>query len=242
MIPKIIHYCWFGRNDKPKEVKKCLKSWEKYLKDYEIIEWNEDNFDISNNDYSKEAYEAKKYAFVSDYVRAYVLEKYGGFYLDTDVEVFKSFDELLEKKCIFGFESGNYIATSFMAAEPHHFILKKFLAKYKDSSFYLKDGSLNILTNVKILTELLEKYGLKSNNKYQILTNDIEVFPNEYFSPYDYINCINNNSANSFCVHYFYVSWMPYKVRIKKYLKKIIIKCLGKNIAIKIYDKYRRIK
>lgn len=97
MIPKIIHYCWFGKNDKPKEVKKCLKSWEEYLKDYEIVEWNEDNFDIFNNNYAKEAYEAKKYAFVSDYVRAYVLEKYGGFYLDTDVEVFKSFDELLEK-------------------------------------------------------------------------------------------------------------------------------------------------
>ena len=110
-IPKIIHYCWFGRGEKPEIVKRCINSWKENLKDYEIIEWNENNFDININNYVKEAYENKKYAFVSDYVRVYALYNMGGIYFDTDVEVFKSLDEFLQEDSFWGFEEKDYIAT-----------------------------------------------------------------------------------------------------------------------------------
>lgn len=115
-IPKIIHYCWFGRKEKPELIKKCIKSWNEVLVDYEIIEWNEENFKL-NNDFVKEAYQAGKYAFVSDYVRLHALYHYGGIYLDTDVEVYKPFDLFLQHDSFWGFEQGNYIATSTMGAK-----------------------------------------------------------------------------------------------------------------------------
>ena len=116
-IPKKIHYCWFGGNPLPKETVEYIKSWKKYCPDYEIIEWNESNFDINRNLYIKQAYEAKKYAFVSDYVRVFALYKYGGIYLDTDVEVFKDFNDLLDNESFWGFEQENYIATSTIGAK-----------------------------------------------------------------------------------------------------------------------------
>lgn len=234
MIPKIIHYCWFGNNPKPSLINKCIASWKKYLKDYKIIEWNENNFNFDNNKYAKKAYQEKKYAFVSDYVRAYVLKEYGGFYLDTDVEVFKSFDDLLDKKCIFGFESGNYIATSFMAAEPHHQIFKDFLSKYDDICFINDDGSFNTLTNVKILTELLEYHGLKKDGSHQLLSNNIEIYPSEYFSPYDYRVYCYYLTKNSYCVHHFVVSWISKRNQLKIILKKIFLKLFGAELYYKI--------
>lgn len=111
MIPKIIHYCWFGRGKMPKLALKCLKSWNKYCSDYKVICWNEDNFDINSNQYVKEAYESRKYAFVSDYVRLYALYNYGGVYMDTDVEVIKNIDKFLAEKAFTGFESETYVTT-----------------------------------------------------------------------------------------------------------------------------------
>ena len=125
-IPKIIHYCWFGGKEKPKQVKKCIESWKKHLSDYQIIEWSEKNFDVNQFQYTKDAYAAKKYAFVSDVARVKALLEYGGIYFDTDVEVFKSFDDILDTKCLLGFEEGNYIATSMMGAVPKYSCFKNF--------------------------------------------------------------------------------------------------------------------
>lgn len=239
MIPKIIHYCWFGNSQKNEKVKKCLQTIKDKLNDYEIIEWNESNFDLSINSFARQAYQAKKYAYTSDFVRVYVLEKYGGIYIDTDVEILKSFNDLLDKRCVFGFESGNFIATSFMAAEPHHPIIKQFVNLYDQHEFYTDDGNFNLTTNVKLLTKMLQENGLELNNKYQVLNNGIEIFPSEYFSPYDYRFYIYEVTNKSYCVHHFYVSWLPMTSKMKKYLKKIICKIIGKNNMIRFYRRQK---
>ncbi len=233
MIPKIIHYVWLGDNEPPKVVKKCIKSWKEKCPDYEIKKWNESNFDINSNRYTKEAYKAKKYAFVSDYIRLYALYTYGGIYMDTDVEVYKNFDDILDNHCIFGFEEKDYIATSFMAAEKKNEFIKEFMNGYENESFKNNDGTLNQSTNVERLTSLLVSKGLKRNGKIQSI-NQIKIYPKEYFSPYDYINCVNEKTNNSYCIHKFYVSWMPWYQRVKKNIKSILVRVVGKKNLIKL--------
>ena len=225
-INKVIHYCWFGRGEKPEIVKKCIQSWKETLIGYEIIEWNEDNFDISANDYVKEAYEAEKYAFVSDYVRVYALYNHGGIYLDTDVEVFKSFDDLLESDSIWGFEEKNYIATSTIGAKKGNKIIGEFLQLYKDRKFIKEDGSYDDFTNVAMVTEMLEKKGLKMNGEYQEI-DGATFYPQTYFSPYDYINCRKLITDNTYCMHHFHKSWLPWNIRIKSNLKRMLAKIIG---------------
>lgn len=234
MIPKKIHYCWFGREDKPANVQKCLASWRKFCPDYQIVEWNEDNFDIGAFRYTKEAYDAKKYAFVSDVARVYALYNYGGIYMDTDVEVLKSFDEILNSGIVLGFEEGDYIATSFMAAEPSQNLFKEFLNSYRNSCLVSSDGTLQTYTNVQKITKMLEEKGLQRNNQLQILTDGITVYPKEYFSPYDYINCIYETTSKSICVHHFYASWMPWKSIAKKLIKKVLVGVIGKRRLVTI--------
>ena len=227
-IPKIIHYCWFGGKEKPSKVQKCIDSWHKYLIDYKFMDWNESNFDINCNEYVKQAYENKKFAYVSDYARINALYQYGGIYMDTDVIVYKSFDDLLDNKCILGFEEENYIATSFMASIPKHDLIKEFIDRYDGIKFYNGDNSLDLTTNVQRLTDILENRGLIRNNQYQQI-GDISIYPQEYFSPYDYGNCIRKNTKNTYCEHLFLVSWLPWTTKVKKAVKKIIIPVIGKN-------------
>ena len=238
MIPKIIHYCWFGRGEMPKLARKCLESWKKYCSDYEIMEWYEDNFDIDSNEYIKEAYAKKKFAFVSDYVRLYALYKYGGIYMDTDVEVLNNFDSILHDQCVFGFEEANYIATSFMAAEPRNQTIKEFFDLYANESFINENGTLNTQTNVGRLTSLLTDKGLMRNNKMQRIDGAV-IYPKEYFSPYDYINCVDERTENSYCIHWYYVSWMPKTERIKKLLKKTAVRVLGKQTMVSLRSKFK---
>ena len=147
MIPKIIHYCWVGRNPLPDDVRHYIESWKKYCPDYKIIEWNEDNFDIFFNQYAREAYNAKKWAFVSDYIRLSVLNTYGGIYMDTDVEVVKNLDEFLSNKAFSGFESNKYIPTGIMGAEKGNAWIQYLLSYYDNRSFYLDDGTPDLTTN-----------------------------------------------------------------------------------------------
>lgn len=230
-VPKVIHYCWFGRGEKPDIVKKCISSWENVLNDYKIIEWNENNFDINCNDYVKQAYKAKKFAFVSDYVRVYALYNYGGIYLDTDVEVFKSFDDLLENDSIWGFEQGNYIATSTIGAQKGNKIIGEFLSLYKEKQFLKEDGSFDDLTNVAMVTKMLEEKGVNMDGEYQKIEG-ATFYPQTYFSPYDYINCRKLITEDTYCMHHFYKSWLPYKTRLKGNAKKLLANIIGgDNIA-----------
>lgn len=234
MIPKIIHYCWFGRKEKPDKIKKCIDSWQKKCPEYRLIEWNEDNFNLAEFDYCIEAYAEKKYAFVSDVARAKALYNIGGIYLDTDVTVLKSFDEILDNRVVLGFEEGNYVATSFMAAAPKQKLFKEFVSHYENLHFLNDDGSYNSGTNVVQLTKMLTLRGLKRDNQYQSLSEGISVYPKEFFSPYDYINCIYEFTDNSICVHHFFVSWMTWTSRAKKQMKAILVKIIGKKMLIKL--------
>ncbi len=228
-IPSTIHYCWFGGREKPEIVQKCIDSWKKNLPEYEIIEWNENNFDIECNLYVKEAYDSKKFAFVSDYVRVYVLYKFGGIYLDTDVEVFKPFDNMLHHDSFWGFEQENYIATSTIGAMKGNKLIKIFLDSYEGKEFIKEDGNHDELTNVAIVTNILKNAGLKLNGEYQEISGMGVFYPQTYFSPYDYINCRKFITENTYAMHHFYKSWLPLKVRIKGNIKLILAKIIGGN-------------
>jgi len=231
-IPKVIHYCWFGGKEKPEIVKKCIQSWKKILNDYEIIEWNETNFDIHSNAFVREAYEARKFAFVSDYVRVYALYNLGGIYLDTDVEVFQTFDKFLHHESFWGFEQENYIATSTIGARKGNKLIFQFLDSYRGKSFLKEDGSFHELTNVAIVTKILEDTGLKRDGSYQEIEGIGAFYPQTYFSPYDYINIRKFVTESTVAMHYFYKSWLPPTARIKSSLKKVTARFIGgANIA-----------
>ncbi|MFC0269952.1 glycosyltransferase family 32 protein [Metabacillus herbersteinensis] len=239
-IPKIIHYCWFGNNEKPEIVKKCIHSWREHLSEYKIIEWNEKNFDLNFNSYVKEAYEASKYAFVSDFVRVYALYHFGGIYLDTDVEVYRPFDDLLFHESFWGFEQENFIATSTIGAVEGNNLIKLFLDSYSEKHFLRNDGSYDDLTNVAIITKILEDMGLKADGHYQKIEGMGTFYPQTYFSPYDYINCRKFISNNTYAMHHFYKSWLPPRARFNSNVKKALSKVIGGNNIARLRKAFRR--
>ena len=215
MIPKKIHYCWFGGKPLNKLGKKCLKSWKKYFPDYEIVEWNESNFDFNCCQYVKEAYEAKKWAFVSDYARYKILYEQGGVYFDTDVEVVKSFDDIIAKGAFMGRERPNTVNPGLgMAAPAGLDFYRQILEDYEKSSFYKEDGSLNLYTIVQRTTELLQGHGLRDTDEIQEIA-DMTVYPVEYFCPIDGETGIINKTKNTYSIHRYAGSWVSKKERIR---------------------------
>lgn len=228
-IPKVIHYCWFGKNKMPKKVKKCIKSWEKYCPDYEIICWNEENFDFSQNQYAREAYEAGKWAFVSDYARLKVVYDYGGIYMDTDVELIKPIDTLLEYEGYMGFEKSGNVATGLgFGAEKGNKIVGKMLENYNGITFIKPDGSYDLTPcpdrNSAVLTEL----GMDLNNTNQIFSG-MRFFPDEYFSPMDYYTGKKQITENTYSIHHYSASWTSSVSKRTTRIKRII--------GLKMYDK-----
>ena len=228
MIPKIIHYCWFGRAAKPAFVHKCIASWKKTLPEYQLIEWNEDNFDVSVNSFCKEAYESKKYAFVTDYVRLEALYKQGGVYMDTDVEILKSLDRFLHHSAFSGFENESFVPTGLMAAEKGNLWIKELLDYYEDKHF----DPQNMTTNTKIITDTCLAAGLKPNGEYQELSNGVVFYPRTFFCPFDYGNGDNFISEDSHAIHHFSKSWLPWHVRFRYKLKLLARKMFGRWIII----------
>lgn len=236
-IPKVIHYCWFGKKDKPELIKKCINSWSNKLSDYEIKEWNESNFDVNSNIFVKQAYESGKYAFVSDYVRVYVLYNYGGIYMDTDVEMYKAFsDEILNNESFWGFEEKNYVATSTIGCKKGNKLIKSFLDAYEDRNFLREDGNMDMITNVAIVSDIIKELGVNLDGTYQKVEGIGAFYPQEYFSPYDYINCYSKENENTYTIHHFYKSWLPFKTKLKGRSKKMIAKIIGGKRVAKIRE------
>lgn len=208
MIPQIIHYCWFGHNPKPKLAEKCIKSWKRYCPDYEIIEWNEDNFDISACPlYVRQAYEAKKWAFVTDYVRLQVVYEHGGIYMDTDVELKKSLDPLLDHQAYFGFEDGVYINTGLgFGAVKGMPLLREMMDDYQDIPFVLPDGSFDTTTCPERNTEVLLRHGLRQDNTKQVI-DGFAIYPKDVFCPLDYYTGKVAKTKNTVAIHWFSASW-----------------------------------
>lgn len=217
-IPKTIHYCWFGRNPKPRLAEKCIKSWRKYCPDYEIIEWNEDNFDISAAPlYVRQAYDAKRWAFVTDYVRLWAMTRFGGIYMDTDVEVIKPLDRFLCHEAFSGFEDETHIPTGIMACEKD-FPLFLELMRYYDTARFLDDeGNPITTTNVKIISDICLKAGLIPNNQFQIVQG-FAIYPKDYFCPIIYASSTMKKTSNTTAIHWFSGSWLTAEEK-RKYKK-----------------------
>lgn len=207
-IPKKIHYCWFGGKELPDFLKKCMESWTRYCPDYEIIRWDENNFDINKYEYTRQAAAHKKWGFVTDVARLDILYQYGGIYLDTDVKMLKSLDDFLYQKGFVGVEQwGNINSGGGIGAVPHHPMIREMLDYRLKFPFVMSDGSLNIETNGLYETKPFIRHGMRIDNTLQMI-NDMAVFPASVFHPYDYLSCEEKIKEHTVSVHYFYGGWM----------------------------------
>lgn len=221
MIPKIIHYCWFGGNELTEDAKKCIASWRKFCPDYEIREWNEKNYDYRCLPFSEQAYEAKKYAFVSDVARLVVLYNEGGIYLDTDVELTKSLDDLLDNKAYIGFENNEYVnsgqGTGSEAGQP---FLQEQLEVYRQMNFINEIGFLSTKSCPIIATQVLEKKGLIKNGEQQTV-DEVTIYPADYFNPYDDATGRLNITEHTHSIHWYAKSWSPRSKSKDKVMKAL---------------------
>lgn len=232
MIPKVIHYCWFGRGEKPKLAQKCIASWKKFCPDYEIIEWNEDNFDVNRNGYTRMCYDQKKYAFLSDYVRLLVVAEHGGIYFDTDVELLRSPDSLLSHPSFFGFEDANHINTGVgFGAEPDNPVVQAMLREYDR----LLQGDQGVVGCPILNTNALKKLGLCLNGEKQDLGIAV-VYPVDYFNPYDDPTGRLNRTKNTISIHWYSKSWMNKRQKFRSFLGKPLHRIFGVN-AFKAFRK-----
>lgn len=253
MIPKVIHYCWFGGKPLPDDAKNYIESWRKHCPDYEIKEWNEKNFDITTNRYVTEAYRAKKWAFVSDYARFWILYNYGGIYFDTDVEVIQSIDKLVNKGPFMGLEfdanqeSNTKISVApglGLAANPGLGLYKQFLDYYNNLSFFNTDGSYNLTTVVTHITEILIKNGLKNINGIQEV-GGIYIYPKEYFSPMDYRTGLIKITENTYTIHHYSGSWLSLEQKKALDLRRYFSQHFGEKtgyIVERIYTLPKRVR
>lgn len=235
MIPKKIHYCWFGGKSLDKLGQKCLNSWKKFFPDYEIIEWNESNFDINSCQYAKEAYDAKKWAFVSDYARFKILYEHGGVYFDTDVEVVKSFEDILDKGNFMGCERRwDTVAPGLgMATTPKLEIIKEIIDDYEQSRFIKEDGTYDLTTIVERTTKILKKNGLINTDIIQIVKG-INVYPPEYFCPINMETGKLKITENTYSIHRFAGSWEKKSNKFRGKIYRFINRYFGEIVAKKI--------
>lgn len=234
MIPKVIHYCWFGRNPLPASALKSIASWRKFFPDYEIKEWNEDNFDVNIISYTRDAYQAGKYAFVSDYARFKILYEYGGLYFDTDVEIIKPMADIIETGPFLGAEIDGDAAKGTspkvapglcIGAKKGMPLFKSVLDKYASLNFYGDDGTFNKYTMIPMVTDLLIAEGMQPHNRVQRVAG-FTIYPSEYFNPLDAPTGRLTLTPNTRSIHWFMTSWLPkqpkWKKKVKQYVRRIL--------------------
>lgn len=238
MIPKTIHYFWFGGARLSKLAKKCIASWKYYCPDYEVIEWNESNFDIGCCDYVKEAYEAGKWAFVSDYARFKVLYDYGGLYFDTDVEMIKNIGHIVQKGAFMGIEKAykaknsaenDYVKVApglCLGAQAHHPLYKELLEEYHSRHFRKINGTMDLTTIVDITTECLKRHGLENKNEEQEIGGVI-IYPKDYFNPYDMDTGTITITENTVSIHHYAASWVDRYSRLRGSVYRILRRQIG---------------
>lgn len=234
MIPKKIHYCWFGNKSKPSDVMKCIESWKQKCPDYEIIEWNESNYDVTKNSFLKSAYESKQWAFVSDYARLDIVNEYGGIYLDTDVELLKNLDFLLKYDCYFGIQQSDLsIATGLgFGAISHHRAISEMLKQYDSISFDI--NNLQLIACPILNTKAMEMFGYKKENISQIVCDAI-VFPCLYFDPLAPGTDKSLVCSRTVSIHHYSASWTSVENRLKRKIYRKI--GLENIIKIKVFLK-----
>lgn len=225
MIPKKIHYCWFGRSPLPRSAQNCIDSWKKYMPDYEIIRWDEDSFDVNSTAYTKMCCDTKKYAYLSDYVRLVVVEREGGIYFDTDVEVLRSFDDLLDCAAFFGFENEKNVTSGLgFGAEAGSIVLKQMIEEYAP----LSDGRHGVIGCPKLNTQALKKFGLVQNGQKQYC-GDAVVYPTEYFNPKDSATGKLHITKNTYSIHHYSMLCIPtWKRRVSK-ITRVFHRIFGEN-------------
>ncbi len=222
-IPKKIHYIWFGEGCLTQLAEQCLASWQTFCPDYEIIRWDESNFDDGGNRYFKEAIQARKWAFASDYARLKVLFEHGGIYMDTDVEVLKPLDRFLFEEAFSGFESTSCVPTGLMASRAGNQFLKRLLSDYDNRRFIKEDGTFDLTTNVTLITEACVSAGLKLNGKKQTVAG-FTLYPQDFFCPKAHDTGIVHLSENSYAIHHFDGSWLPPEFSLYQSEKKNLVK------------------
>ena len=243
MIPKVIHYCWFGRNPLPKMAVKCIASWRKYLPDYEIKEWNEDNFDVNLIPYTKDAYADCKYAFVSDFARFWILYHYGGVYFDTDVEVIKPMYDIIERGPFMGLEisgpKGKIAPGLGLAAESGNPIYEEIIKGFTYLDYHLADGSRNPYTMIPMVTDIMRARGLTGTEGIQNV-DGIDVYAPDYFNPLDDATGRLRKTDNTRTIHWFMKSWLPTENIFSVWLKRLARRFLGMKFTTNIKHLLKR--
>lgn len=226
MIPKTIHYCWFGENTKPKLVEKCIASWHKYCTEYSIVEWNEKNFDLDQHPYLRWCFNMQKWAFLSDFARLLIVQEHGGIYLDTDVELIQNPNSLLNNDAFFGFENKEFIATGLgFGSVPHHPILQTMIDKYR---VMLPDnnGNYNVIGCPRLNTAALLPLGLKQDGSMQMVAGAL-ILPADWLNPYDDATGVLNTTENTVAIHWYGKSWMSKSAIIRSTLTKPFHRLFG---------------
>jgi len=239
-IPKVIHYCWFGGKEKPELIKKCMKSWEENLPDYKIIEWNEKNFNIEEFDFTQKAYKAKKWAFVADYCRIWVLYNQGGIYLDTDMEVLKSLDKFIKNESFVGIERDKIINAAILGAKAKNEFIKKILNYYDKINFINYIDDLDKITIPNIITQLAIGEGCEGDKDVENVRNIITVYSKEYFYPKNHSWERANITENTYTIHHYEGSWRNKTKICKSKLKQILINIFGYEKIIKLTEHFKK--